>query len=144
MAPLNKKRATTTTTTKRGMKKAAPVPPSQTLGPWLKRDPIPPPPVAAAAAGVAVTKPAITTRRYQPPPPPPTAQMQQVHKLFDFNCRLGPKVGITRRARLQRWRLLQQRGATDAATTVPGDIQLLIDTVPNVGDYLYTDRTNQW
>ena len=54
------------------------------------------------------------------------------NKYFDFNTKVGPKIGITRRDRLARHRLLN--------IDVPQDVVDMIDGVDWIGDYVYGER----
>ena len=51
---------------------------------------------------------------------------------FDLNTKAGPKIGITRRDRLARHRLLN--------IDVPQDVVDMIEGVDWVGDYVYGER----
>jgi hypothetical protein len=51
---------------------------------------------------------------------------------FDLNPKAGPKIGISRRDRLARHRLL--------GIDVPEDIVRMIEDVDWVGEYLYSER----
>ena len=51
---------------------------------------------------------------------------------FDLNPKAGPKIGITRRDRLARHRLLN--------IDVPADVVSMIEDVDWVGDYVYGER----
>ena len=51
---------------------------------------------------------------------------------FDLNTKAGPNIGITRRDRLARHRLLD--------IDVPQDVVVMIEGVDWIGDYVYGER----